>query len=285
MRNIIFLMLLLTGCSWKPRSVEYDRLYAYQREKRSRLCSPSMEKPYLVVLVDARRLDYTCASSFFRTLTKHPSDGSKNSDVGHAWIYLAGEEEESELGHSGELGEALPRYFEGVEYLLQSGDPDPIRYLWCDLQDGFCQKGNGGHRPTYAAKFSLSQEEYQHLRQMIRDYDFSGYSLTVHQCTHFVELILKEIGINVDAEIVVIIPEMLKMGNGKVRLRTNSRYREMSLSTPDMLERELVRLVSEGRAEDVRGWYKKHHPQRKSLALQVNDWLMLPDRLQRHYVF
>lgn len=61
------------------------------------------EDPYIVFLVNARQLDYSSFRSVLRTIAKHPSDWSKNGDVGHAWIYLKGDEV-IEGGHSGELG-------------------------------------------------------------------------------------------------------------------------------------------------------------------------------------
>lgn len=63
---------------------------------------PLEEDPYaLILLVNARHLDYRTAASCLKTTAKHPSDGSKNGDVGHAWIVLKGPEGEIEGGQSG----------------------------------------------------------------------------------------------------------------------------------------------------------------------------------------
>src|SRR4051812_46329911 len=87
-----------------------------------RLTTPSF---YLVFLVSAHHLDYSCSYRFCRTLAKHPRDGSKNGDVGHAWIYLygkrGGEEIIVEGGHSGELGLLQPRYLDGVMNYVDYG--------------------------------------------------------------------------------------------------------------------------------------------------------------------
>ena len=50
------------------------------------------EEYFVVFLVNARGLDYTDTLKFLKTVAKHPRDGSKNGDVGHAWVYLKGDE-------------------------------------------------------------------------------------------------------------------------------------------------------------------------------------------------
>ena len=84
----------------------------------------------------------------FAANSKHPSDGSKNGDVGHAWIYLQGnvngESIVIEGGHSGELGICQPKYFDGIMNYVEYGyadsscgemcclrnEPNPVKYLW-----------------------------------------------------------------------------------------------------------------------------------------------------------
>ena len=59
---------------------------------------------FIIFAVDARKLDYSDCSRLLKTMAKHPSDGSKNSDVGHAWIYLKQGDSILQGGHSAERG-------------------------------------------------------------------------------------------------------------------------------------------------------------------------------------
>ena len=125
-RCLLLLILLgsLSACSWSPRSCEYRRHYAYlKRDVPTGTLSEADN--YLVLLVNARHLDYTNGASLIRTVAKHPSDGTKNGDVGHAWIMLHGivdgRHVHIEGGHSGELGRCQPRYFEGVAKYAAEG--------------------------------------------------------------------------------------------------------------------------------------------------------------------
>ena len=150
----LILLFLLTAC-YRPSSEDYREFYAYLEQPRSPTTIFKPSPYFLVVLVNARHLDYTDNRSFFKTLTKHPSDGSKNSDVGHAWIclrgFLNGEYVEIEGGHSGERGVTQSKYFDGIMNYIDYGyanpseaqkkaprfESNPIRYLWETQNDGF----------------------------------------------------------------------------------------------------------------------------------------------------
>ena len=168
--TICLLLLLPFSCSWRPLSHSYREQYSHLDESIPKKSFLSPSPYFLIVLVDARHLDYTDGRSLLRTLVKHPSDGSKNSDVGHAWIYLHGIVNDQNIGleggHSGELGIYQPRYFEGIMNYLEYGyanptsqqqscprhESNPVKYLWEIQQDGFFQKGSGGHCPTFCSK-------------------------------------------------------------------------------------------------------------------------------------
>src|SRR5438445_2663557 len=91
-----------------------------------------------------------------------------------------------EGGHSGELGHAQPRYLEGV--FLNDKEPNPVRYLFTALQDGYFEKGPGRHKPTYAVRVELNQSRFLKIYEYMQPdrYPFTEYSLTENQCTTFV---------------------------------------------------------------------------------------------------
>lgn len=238
---------------------------------------------FLVFLVDARHLDYSEGASFLKSTAKHPRDGSKNGDVGHAWIYLCGPGFFLEGGHSGELGLWQPRYWEGVMDNIRLGAKNPINYLWCPQSDGFFQKGNGGHRPTTAACFRLTQEQFQKVYTYIQTYDFAAYALTGPQCVSFVTALGKQIGIDFVTTCTLAIPKTLFLAGQSFPLWEDARYSTLSLESPDYLEKALRRYIKTGYATDVRSWYRhiQHRCLRSSLFRFKEQLMAAPGRIQR----
>ena len=76
---------------------------------------------YLVVLVDARHLDYSSPSNYFSTMA-NGLFWAQDPNTGHAWIVLAGKKDGKsyvfEGGHTGEFGIAAPKYFDEVKQIL-----------------------------------------------------------------------------------------------------------------------------------------------------------------------
>lgn len=243
---------------------------------------------FLVILVDARHLDYSNTLSLLQTIAKHPSDGSKNGDVGHAWIYLQGiqngERVFLEGGHSGERGIIQPKYFDGVMNYAEAGDPNPIRYLWECQHDGFFQWGNGGHYPTYAAKIDLTPEQFHCILNFIENYPFSHYFLTENQCSSFVTQVAARANFFLEDKIVIEMAQALNFGDGSIRLWTSPRYANLILSSPDILEHSLIQAVEEGQATDALEWYLHTHP--VSLKNQLTSAFEIihrfPQRLYRY---
>jgi hypothetical protein len=179
---------------------------------------------YVVFLVSSRKLDYSSVRSLLKTAAKHPSDCSKNGDVGHAWILLNGPQGFLEGGQSGETGRYQPCYAEGVLENATLQARNPISYLWCSQCDGFFQKGNGGHRPTFAATVNLSFEEYEAVLNAIRTYCFREYNLQNHQCTTFVVEVARAIGISLEDKITIEIERQATIQGRMVCLWNDSTY-------------------------------------------------------------
>lgn len=211
------------------------------------------KEPYVVFLVNARKLDYSSFKSLLKTIAKHPSDWSKNGDVGHAWIYLEGDEV-IEGGHSGELGIDQPRYMDGVLDNIALGSKNPISYLWCSQCDGFFQKGNGGHRPTTAAKLILNPAQYEAIQRFIQNYPYQNYSLTSHQCCTFVQQIAALADIHLEDKVTVQIHPTLW---------EDPAYASLTFASPDRLEVSLRDQIKKGTMKDVLRWYRRVKPQRQ----------------------
>lgn len=283
MLKLLLLFLILSSCSYCPNSAAYRSLYSHLNISYSKDKSMHETPYFLVILVEARHLDYSCPRSFFKTLAKHPSDGSKNGDVGHAWVYLQGIMKENtvvlEGGHSGELGYVQPRYMEGVFVQYEKGNENPISYLWETQRDGFFQQGSGRHYPTFAAKIDLSEAQFQRILKFIECYDYSEYAITGNQCSSFAAQAAAFAGLDLDCEITMKVEQSLSIGGQKVCLWQDPAYSEITFSSPDILERSLMRAVQEGRAQYALSWYRKTHP--KKNCLDFTNLIKFPERYMR----
>ena len=223
--------------------------------------------PFVLFLVEAPHLDLSSNRAFLSTMAKHPSNWSKNGDVGHAWIYLQGEGVYLEGGHSGELGEKEPTYFDGIIHNVAKGDPNPVKYLWNSLPDGFFQWGSGGHRPTYAVAIPLNPAQFDQIVAFLQTYDYSRYSLTDHQCCTLIVQIAQLLNLQLDCKEVLKIESILHLMREEIPLWCNSQYSCLTFESPDKLEKELQRLVREKRATCALKWYQNHHPKQCSKEL------------------
>lgn len=275
-RNLgVLFLLLLTSCT--PLSREYQLFYSHLGGFRPSSSKAMVEDDYfLVILVDACHLDYTDACQFFKSVARHPMNRSRGDDVGHAWIYLQGKDEKGgvfslEGGHSGELGDSPPRYFDGLMNYVEYGyadptpeqkkkpryEPNPIKYLWTVREDGIFEKGSGGHQPTFAAKVSLTREQFNKILSFIKPsvYPYQNYALIGPQCCTFVVQVAALAGMDLETEMKMSLSPSFFYGRTKVRLWEDPRYSSVAFSTPDLLEKSLIEAVKKGKAEYALDWY------------------------------
>lgn len=271
------LSLLLFLCSCVCRSQEYRDFYAHLHKPRAHLLRMEPCDYFLVILVDARHLDYTQASKFLHSVAKHPNGGSKHGDVGHAWIYLQGKRNGKRIviegGHSGEIENPPARYFDGLmnyhdwgysnptpeQIRLPRYEPNPIKYLQTGRKDGFFQKGSGGHRPTYAAKIPLTRQQFEQILQFIhpRNYAYQEYALTGPQCSTFAVQVAKIAGLSLSSDATMRIAPRVFFGRSCIRLWEDPYYATLTFPTPDILEKSLMQAVEYGKAEEALDWYLK----------------------------
>lgn len=271
-----FLLFLLVGCVKNTHPIPEIRI----------------QNPYfLVLLVDARQLNYANNQAFFQSMVKHPSDGSKNSDVGHAWIYLRGsingQPVELEGGLSGETGVTRLKYFEGVAQLIEKGDPNPIKYLWTSLNDGYYEEGSGRHLPTYAIKIDLTEEQFFSILNFVEGYTFNHYSLTKHQCCSFVQEVARQAGLELQTHLTMTIQKTLKLGKYTTPLWQNPLYSTITFPCPEVLEASMKLAVSQGKAQPATQWYLQTHPRTLQDRFETfsDNVCLFPSRILRVYRF
>lgn len=285
--SFAFILAAFFGCSRIPNHQAYQAYYSHLKKTHCHYRTFQETPYYLVILVNARHLDYTNCRCLLKTLAKHPSDGSKNGDVGHAWILLKGikdgESIEIEGGHSGELGIWQPRYMEGVLENISLGSEDPVRYLFCSQTDGFFQSGNGGHEPSIAVKIDLTPEQFESIYVYIATYDFQEYSITKKQCCSFVNEISAFAGISFEDQQTLYIDQWADIDGQWVKMWTNPCYNELRFGSPDVLEKSLLQCLEQGAGENALPWYQRTHKicLKRSMKRFCNDAVRFPERLNR----
>jgi hypothetical protein len=257
-------LLVLVSCSQRM-SDSYVSCYQYlggvQRANSSADQFSGKNEYYLVVLVDARHLDYSSPRNYFSTLSQGmflPQD----PNTGHTWIVLAGKEEREswvfEGGHTGEFGVCSPRYFDEVVRLARDEQhPNPASYLFHPLPDGCLQYGSGGHLPTFAAAFPLTENGYQRVRRLLTEegYDFSRWGISGPNCIHFSLACLASVGVELDCQEKLQLPKSFTHRGKEIALWSDPVYSCLYVDTPERLEKGLLELVEKGQALAATKWY------------------------------
>lgn len=262
---LVVCLILCQACS---RSLMYD-------DVSPTAVTSNDEEYFLVIFVDAYHLNYQSVESFIRSIRALPQKKRNVSSMGHAWIYLygraMGKEFSLEGGHSGERDLTTPSYFEGVANYLSYGyvsyqeglptrvEPDPIHYLWTEREDGFFQRGSGGHKPTFAAKVVLTKEQFSQILSFIKPsrYPYSRYSLTEWNCCTFVQKVAFLADLHIDCRKTYNIERETTLFGTRLQLWTDTRYSQITIITPDTIEEALIKAVNENRAESFK---PKLHP-------------------------
>ena len=261
--TFFFLLTLFSGCAHVNHTTVHS-CYPLTTPQQN-------DEHYLIIYVDAPRLDYTSNHTVLRSIAKHPRNGSKAGDVGHAWIYLKGTLNLGpvviEGGHSGELGIQQAKYFDGVMNYLDYGyhsptreqkkcphyEPNPIKYLWATQKDGFFQNGSGGHTPSYGIKIRITPEQFNAIWNSIQpeNYHYADYAITRNQCCSFVAQIATFAGLNLQYEKTIPIHPFLNFRGRRMQLWVDPQYASFTFGSPDVLEESLKKAVAEGKAESL----------------------------------
>jgi hypothetical protein len=259
--------LVLAGCA----STGNERLQYYRPDlpfsaeevvaEREAVSSPTPNAQttacFLAILVDAKGIDYSTPERFLRTLHRHPHGGKHEHSIGHSWLILGGPERTIECGQTGEFGVARPRYYESVFAALQRHDPEPLAYLWTDLDDGIYQAGAGGHKPSVAVLFPISKSEYEAVYSFINHHDYKPFSVREHVCTHFVAEAAARAGIWLGHRMTLNIPKTIVFRGRSFDLWTNPKFSLLTFGSPDTLEKSLKLAVRRGIGKDVLDWYSQ----------------------------
>lgn len=283
MRWTLICLMLLSACSWKPRTYSYREQYAYLQEELPLPVEPS-DPYYMVVLVNARRLDYSDQGSLIKTINKHPVDASKRGDIGHAWFLLHGKGETIEAGHASK--EEDPGYFEQFMESQNNGHPNPIHHFWADRFDGLYHTGARGHSPTLAALIPLTQQQWRNIRAFVDPhiYDYRRYNIVEHQCTTLVTSAAKMAGVQLDAWVTVDIAPDIYILFKKLRMWKDPYYSKLRFANPDRLEAALYGAIKAGKATNVTDWYRKQESAWLDVERVIEATTLFPLRFSRFLI-
>ena len=230
---------------------------------------------YIVFLVAARHLDYSDSRILFEAVS-NIDNKMRRSRVGHSWIYLRDIKDREiiimEGGQSVGFGKLETGFVEGVVNLANYGyaeptaaekqhyryEPNPIKHLWDERNDGFYQQGSGLLAPTFAAKVDITQEQFEKVLAFMDPdkHSYKKFSLTGKQCSSFVAEAAELVGLKLEHVVTIDIPPEFELNGKRYRLWQNPKYSKLTFSTPDVLECSLIQLVMEGRAEYALDWYR-----------------------------
>jgi len=269
---VFAILFLFHSCAQVPATESWRQQYSHLQKSFPDNDTITETDYYIIFLVTARHLEYWDTKELAKSLIRY--SGGKG-DIGHSWVYLKGIKDGRtfilEGGQSWRLGKTQPGFFEGVKNYIQYGyanptkpqkrnpryEPNPIKYLWDELYGGFFQKGSGGFRPTFAAKFDLTKEKFDEILDYIdpKRYPFERFSLVGNQCSSFTARLASMAGLSLEHEVTVKSEPQIRVGKQQYRLWTDPRYSKITFSTPDVLERSLMEAVERGEAEYALGWY------------------------------
>ena len=265
---------LLSSCATIPQTETWKDQYGYLEQPLPTNDHITETEYYIVFLVAAYHLDYLDNSELVSSLIKY---GTGKGNIGHSWILLKGTRNGHpyvlEGGQSGQRGKRHPRFYEGINNYINYGysnptqeqkrnprkEPNPVKYLWEKLDDGFFQNGPGGYRPTYAAKFDLTEEQFKEILEFtsLETYPYESFSLAGNNCSSFIVHVASLFGLNLEHEVTVEIDPLIAAGEMEYRLWVDPKYSKITFSTPDIIERSLIKAVSHDKAEYALGWYFK----------------------------
>ncbi len=269
---LLLVLVIFMSCAHGIPSESWKTHYSHLSEPLPQKHTINETDYYIVFLVAAYHLDYWDNRALFSTLIQY---SRRKENIGHSWIYLKGIKDGRPLvlegSQSGQLGEEEPRFSNGVMNYIRYGyanptesqkknpryEPNPVKYMWEDLSDGFFQEGNGDYRPTYAAKVDLTREQFEEILDYIDParYPYEIFSLVGNQCSSFVASLASMAGLPLEHRVTVKLDPVITAKGREFRLWSDTRYSEITFSSPDIIERSLMKAVADERAEYALGWY------------------------------
>ena len=209
--------------------------------------------PYaLVVYVDAAGLDTRSPTRLLRSLFGWRTVFRRGQGVGHAWLALVSPGDVFVGGHTGEYGIDRAPYAQGVLTAIREGEPDPVAYLWEEMDDGRYHSGSDHHRADRWCRFPLDAKAHARVTACLESYDYDRFALRGHLCTDLVATCAAAAGISLGHEVTLQIPPTVEHHGRELTLWTDPRYASLTIGLPDVLLQSLQ--LAEARGLCVQTW-------------------------------
>lgn len=202
---------------------------------------------YLYILNESANWDFSASGPLVFAIWMRP--------WAHSWLMLESPRERLEFGHTGDFGLEVPRYHEGMMQLGQSGDPNPVAYLWRTMSDGQLQIGKPNRPPTFVWRMPITQRRHQAIQEYMQKRTYVQFGIRSDNCTDMATETAALAGINLIHRMRLTVPEEVKFPGRTLRLWTDPKYRIVEFSTPEVLEADLRQLSRLGIGSDVTEWY------------------------------
>jgi len=202
---------------------------------------------YLYILNEAANWDYSSATSYLFSIWQRP--------WGHSWLILESPTDRLEFGHTGDLGQAKPRYHVGMLQRVRHRDPNAIAYFWQTMSDGLLQIGKPNRPPTFVWRMPITRRRYQLIYEYVMHRKYDQFGVRSNNCTDMVIETAALAGINLIHRIRLTWPPETKVLGRMRRVWTDPQYRILEYSTPDLLEVDLRQLARSGIGSDATQWY------------------------------
>jgi len=204
---------------------------------------------YLYILNEAADWDYSATTALLISIWRRP--------WAHSWLILESPRERQEFGHTGDFGETTPRYHDGVYLGIKAGDPNPIAYLWRTMTDGQFQIGKPNRPPTFVWRMPITRQRHQMIHAYVMQRTYDQFGLRSKNCTDFVIEAAALAGINLAHRIRLTLPPETEIWGRVERIWTDTQYRILEYSNPDVLEVDLRQLARLGIGNDATEWYRR----------------------------
>jgi hypothetical protein len=202
---------------------------------------------YLYLLNEAANWDYRSTKSLLFSIWQRP--------WGHSWLILESPQGRQEFGHTGDLGQAKPRFHDGVFQGIREGDPNPIAYLWQTMSDGQFQTGKPKRPPSFVWRMPITRRRHQLIQEYVLQRKYDRFGVRSNNCTDMAVAVAALAGINLIHRIRLTAPQETTIWGRTARVWTDPQYRILDYSTPDVLETDLRQLARLGVGSDVTEWY------------------------------
>jgi hypothetical protein len=125
------------------------------------------------------------------------------------------------------------------------------------MTDGQFQIGKPNRPPTFVWRMPITRQRHQMIHAYVMQRTYDQFGLRSKNCTDFVIEAAALAGINLAHRIRLTLPPETEIWGRVERIWTDTQYRILEYSNPDVLEVDLRQLARLGIGNDATEWYRR----------------------------